>query len=169
MTLHEILDEHKQDFDLVRRLCLECHGLDLTSNYLYSNTDDSFPSRNTSEILGGMISSCLLNLTVAIRINIYQGKIDGKKERLGLIEASYYEDDDLMLKQTTVKDVCDKIIHANSVSMTAFPFGDRSSGVLNTVQFKGTYQGKNWTLDLCMEVFAESVLRLLDRIEEGKA
>lgn len=163
--MDKVLDKYRQDFNEVRRLCLLCHGLDLTSSTLFTKSTYKNPAENTRSVLHGMLSSSLLNLAVAIRINIYQGHVKGKEEILDQFSASYYEDDELIVKSISVKDVCDKIIHADTVEKPVFPEGVLSDDVKLTFQFKGINRGKAWTLDLCLEVFTESVLKLVDRIE----
>jgi translation initiation factor IF-3 len=34
-----------------------------------------------------------------------------------------------------------------------------------SLQFKGSHRKKEWTMDLCLNLFAEQVLTMLDRIE----
>ena len=167
--MEEIIDKHKQDFDEIRRHCLICHGLDLTSNDLFSGPNDEKPSDKTRSVLHSMLSSGLLNLAISIRTNLYQNTIKNRRIPLDTLAASYYEDDELIYKETTIKDVCDKIIHANSITksvlprdITRIPVGVE---VHETFQLKGTKNKRSWTLGLCLDLFAETILKLLDKIE----
>lgn len=163
--MNQLLSKYKQDFDEVRRLCLQCHGLDLTTTTLFATSTYTNPSGNTKSVLDSMLSSGLLNLAVAIRINIYQGWVNGAEESLDMDAASYYYDDEMVAKCATIKEVCDKIIHADSVTKPIFPRELLEHDVKLTFQFKGSHYRRGWTLDLCLELFTESVLSLLDRIE----
>jgi hypothetical protein len=93
--MEEIIDKHKQDFDEIRRHCIICHGLDLTSSDLFSKPNDRKPSNKTKSVLHGMLSSALLNLAISIRINLYQNKIKNQSSPLNTLAASYYEDDEI--------------------------------------------------------------------------
>lgn len=166
--MDEIIDRHRQDFNEVRRLCLLCHGLDLSSSSLFTKSTYKSASENTKSVLHSMLSSSLLNLSVAIRINIYQGNLQGQDEPLDTLSAGFYEDKELIVKPITIKDVCDKIIHADSVTKPILPAELLEDDVKITFQFKGVHRKAAWTLDLCLETFTESVLQLLDRIESGK-
>ena len=167
--MEEIIDKHKQDFDEIRRHCIICHGLDLTSSDLFSKPNDKKPSNKTRSVLHGMLSSALLNLAISIRINLYQNTIKNQSIPLNTLAASYYEDDELIYKETTIKDICDKIIHADSVSKSVLPSDltriHVEEKIHETIQLKGTKNKKRWTVDLCLDLFAEEILKLLDKIE----
>ena len=164
--LDEVLDKHKQDFDEIRRLCLLCHGLDLTSTHLFNSPSYPEPSSRTRSMLHSMLSSSLLNLAVSIRINIYQGVINDYDAPLDRMIASIYQDKELIEKSVTIKDVCDKIIHADTITKPIFPKDQIEPDVKITFQFKGVHRNKAWTLDICLDLFAEAVLKLLDEIEK---
>lgn len=160
----EIFGRHRQDLNEVRRLCLICHGLDLTSDKLFSDSTYNNSSESTKVVFQNLVSGTLLNLAAAIRINIYQGIFQGQ-ERHHLAHCGfYYDDEELVAKDFTIKDVCDKIIHAESISKEAFP-PEVLRGAKVVMQLKGTHQGRRWTLDLSIELFTEAVLNYLDDIE----
>jgi hypothetical protein len=161
--MEDVLDKHKQDFNEVRRLCLICHGLDLTSSNLFTS---SVPSVQTKSVLHSLLSSSLLHLAISIRINLYQGAIKNSKEPLDIITADYYEDLELISQQTTIKDICDKIIHADTVTKPIVPKGLLEPEVKIAFQFKGTNRKEAWTLNLCLDLFTERVLSILDEMEE---
>ncbi len=165
--MEDILEKHKQDFAEVRRLCLLCHGLDLTSSNLFTGSTYTNPSDQTKSVLHSLLSSSLLNLAVSIRVNLYQGLIENKTIPLEAMAADYYEDSELITKSVTIKDVCDKIIHADTVKKPVFPEGLLAHDVILTFQLKGMCRKKTWTLNLCLELFTEGVLILLDEIENS--
>lgn len=162
--MQEIFGRHRQDLNEVRRLCIICHGLDLTSDKLFSDSTYNNSSEATKVVFQNLVSGTLLNLAVAIRINIYQGTLQDQ-DRCHLTHCGfYYDDEELVGKDFTIKDVCDKIIHAESISKEAFPpafLGDAKM----LMQLKGTHQGRRWTLDLSIELYTEAVLNYLDNIE----
>lgn len=163
--MDDILDKHKQDFNEIRRLCLYCHGLDLTTTRLFSGSSCAVPSSETKSTLHNMLSGSLLNLAVSIRINFYQDNFENTLIPLSSLAASILIDDDLRYKEVTIKDVCDKIIHADSVTkpITLDEYLDNDVHV--SIQFKGRYKKQNWTMDICLDLFAEHVLSMLDKLE----
>ncbi len=164
--MKELFGKHRQDFDEVRRLCLICHGLDLTSNVLFSNSTYRLSSESTERVFQNLVSGSLLNLAVSIRINIYQGnELEIESRRLSHC-GFYYYDDELVGKEFSIKDVCDKIIHADTVSKACLPPEMLINNKL-AMQFKGKHNRKAWTLDLSVELFTEAVLSLLDGLENG--
>ncbi|MEJ1412943.1 MAG: hypothetical protein RPU90_05100 [Candidatus Sedimenticola sp. (ex Thyasira tokunagai)] len=165
--MEEILNQHRQEFDEIRRLCLQCHGLDLTSSNIFSGSTYETPSDRTKSVLHSMLSSSLLNLAVSIRVNLYQGTIKNKLIPLKTMAADIYDDEELIIKEVTIKDVCDKIIHADSVSKPIIPEVLLEHDVKISFQLKGINRKKAWTLNLCLENFTESVLILLDEIESN--
>ena len=165
--MENVLDRHKQDFDEIRRLCLLCHGLDLTSSTIFASETSSGLSTATKSVLHSLLSSHLLMLAVSVRINLYQGAIKNFSIPMQTMVAGYYEDDELIVKSPTIKDVCDKIIHADSVTKPILPKNIVDSEVKISFQLKGTNRNKAWTLDLSLELFAETVLELIDSIEQN--
>ena len=162
--MSEILGKHRQDFNEVRRLCLICHGLDLSSDKLFSNSTYNNKLSLTKEIYNNLLSGSLLNLAAAIRINIYQGKF-AKQTNFPISHCGFYfDDEELAQKEFTIKDVCDKIIHADSICKEAFPPAVLGNSKV-AMQLKGKHNGRAWTLDISIELFTEAVLNLLDDLE----
>ena len=162
--MKSIIEQHRQDFNEIRRLCLICHGLDLTSKSLFTDSTYDGRSTDTEIVLQNMISGGLLNLAVALRINIYQKKLTGYSDENISSCVFYYEEPDLISELITIKDVCDKIIHADSVSLDALP-KEITGDAKPCMQLKGTYRKKEWTLDISLELFTEAVLNFLDKLE----
>ena len=160
----EIFSEHRQSYNEIRRLALLCHGLDLTSTNLNDGSCQYPIGESAKEILHEQISCNLLALAVSLRVNFYQ------KQLLNLAAydvrdyAGMYWKDVMFIDKTTVKDVCDKIIHADVFSKSVLPKAV-SNGAYPTIQMQGELRGRKWTLDLCVAVFCEKVLHLLEDIE----
>lgn len=164
-TIKDIISEHRQDFSELRRLCLVCHGLDLTTSSLSLDSSRLNVTESVETALQNLLSSNLLNLAIAIRVNLYQKKI--AKSNIELPDSAWlFYGKDLTVKPATLKQVCDKIIHADSVGKSIFPNGMWKGESKIAIQFKGVEFGKkNWTLDIVLERFAEDVLNLLNDIE----
>jgi hypothetical protein len=122
-------------------------------------------SEATKAVFQNLVSGTLLNLAVAIRVNIYQGKLPNHQENCPLTHCGfYYDNEEMFCKEFTIKDVCDKIIHADTFSKEAFPPKMLGNAKM-TIQLKGTHQSRLWTLDLSIELFTEAVLNYLDTLE----
>lgn len=166
--MREILGRHRQDLNEIRRLCLICHGLDRTSDTLFSDSTYGVSSEATNAVFQNLVSGSLLSLAVAIRVNIYQGKLK-EQENCPLTHRGFYCDDEEMVgRDFTIKDVCDKIIHADTISKEAFPPGIPGNAK-TTTQLKGTHQGHPWTSSLSIELFTEAVLNFVDSLEAAQS
>lgn len=164
--MQDILSSHRQDFGEIRRLCLICHGLDYSTSSLSSGQSRLLLSENLESSLQNLVSGSLLSLAIALRINLYQGKIE--PSRILPTSSWLYFDDELINRPATLKQVVDKIIHADTVIKPVFPPGILRGDTKVAIQFKGTESRKKaWTLNIVLERFAEDVLRLLDEIEVG--
>ena len=134
--MRDIFGRHKQDFNEIRRLCLICHGLDLTTSSLSSPISRLVISENVEDTLHNLVSSNLLSLVIAIRVNIYQNVIN--QPNLELPDSSWlYYDAKLIERPATLKQVCDKIIHADSFSNIVAPSGLIDPEYKIAAQFKG--------------------------------
>ena len=155
--MDNLIEEHRQDFDEIRKLCLQCHGLDLTSSHLFTHSAHSNPSDATKIALQSLISGHLLRLAIAIRINLYQGNIQNSDLGDNVMSAGYYElgEGSPIVTPASIKDVCDKIIHAENLTKSTFPPGliDRETTI--SFQLTGSYRKKKWVLDLSLEIFTE--------------
>ncbi len=166
--MSEIFGQHRQDLNEVRRLCLICHGLDLTSDKLFSDSTYDERLDVTRGVFQNLVSSSLLSLAVSIRINLYQDNLKNSND----VDLSgcgiFYEHQEMRTKPFMIKHVCDKIIHADEIYKEASPSRIFSESKLLT-QFKGKYNGKGWTMDLSIEHFTEAVLNYMDKLELSKS
>ncbi|TMX33299.1 hypothetical protein DA100_17315 [Vibrio sp. Hep-1b-8] len=89
--MKHILKEHRQDFSEIRKLCLICHGLDYTTSSLSSTNSRLKVSEATEGAIQNLVSSYLLNLAIAIRVNLYQNKIEFKDIELPESGTLYYD------------------------------------------------------------------------------
>lgn len=149
---------HRVSVDLIRRLAVECHALDVAAVRLLIDTTVDKPERvkNTYEEL---FSEKLLSLAVAIRTKFYQGLQSKGTEKFVLHSAFLIETEKEVIKDFTIKDVCDKIIHAESITRvlddgTAQP----------TTQVRGTYKNTQWVLHISTGLFCEGILNWLESV-----
>lgn len=160
----EIIERHRQDLAELRRICLVCHGLDLTSTAVFTEKTYGAVSNETARLLQNMISGNVLQLAVALRINIYQDVIAGGME-IDRMAASIYYMDEMYAYPMTVKQVADKIIHADTFSKDALPKEILGDGKI-AFHLTGSYKRREWVVDICVQYIAERVLRMIDTIVE---
>lgn len=163
-----VIKHHIQTFDEIRRLGLVSHGLDLSSSAMFSGSEEYPTSEATLRILTASLSSALLQLAIAIRVNIYQATLCGLEKRELPWWASLYYKDTSKAENINLKTICDKIIHANSVGKDALP-EEVLKGSKMCMQFIGTHKNREWVMDIPVHPFVEYVLALLDEIEGNNA
>lgn len=105
-----------------------------------------------------------MSLVIAIRVNLYQNQISQSDLELPNSAWLYY-DSQLIERPATLKQVCDKVIHADSFSKMIPSDGVIDKDCKITVQFRGSEFKKAWTLNVVLEIFVEDILLLLDNIE----
>lgn len=115
----ELLGKHRITFDKLRSRAIQCHALGLSAYHLFHDSTHFDKTGKTKAIYEELYTSQLLGLAIALRTKFYQG-LDYKKAD------SYVSPCALMYKYTSkgeenqsfsMKDICDKIIHADSVSL----------------------------------------------------
>ncbi|MEO9524669.1 hypothetical protein [Marinobacter alexandrii] len=166
--MDELFGRYRQDFNEIRRLCLICHGLDLSTSTLSTEYSTWKLSEPTNITLQTLVSSTLLHLAIALRTNLYQKSIKGSDILLERSAWLYY-DKELKEAPATLKQVCDKIIHADTFSKSRYPGHLSSHEDKIATQIRGTEQNrKAWTMNLVIDLLAEDILALLDDIETGE-
>ena len=65
----------------------------------------------------------------------------------------------------TIKDVCDKIIHADSLDRVFEKTGDDGRKPITSIS--GTYKRKPWVLEISVDLFCASVLNWVDELEQA--
>jgi hypothetical protein len=113
----QLLGTHKVSFEDVRRLAIECYTLAHSGMTLLESEYEDSEGR-TAAIYETLLSEKLLHLAIAIRTKFYQGtdhrRTSGFLEDTGTYVKGVSAKDEAE-HAFTLKDVCDKIIHANSV------------------------------------------------------
>src|SRR5437899_2163987 len=133
----DLLGMHKVTFETLRSLAIQCHALDLSAYPLFVEGTHADASEKAKATYEELFTSQLLNLAIALRVKFYQG-IDPKTtipyvRHCGLL--------DKKMKNVcfSMKDVCDKIIHADKVEKYM------EKGVREpTTTLRGKERGEEW-------------------------
>jgi len=163
----DVLGTHKVSWDTVRRLAVECHALDSAAFPLLSDSILNDKAGKNRVAYEELFTEKLLALAIALRTKFYQGVNSAK--------TAYYSNDCGLLYRLegeveqgpvefTFKDVCDKIIHADSIHKSV-----ESAYEAEITRLHGTEQrrGKKvtWRLDLSVTLFTECVLNWVAKNE----
>jgi len=144
----------------IRSLAVTCHALDTQFDRLFNaeticgKSDALFNSYNE------LFATHLLSLAISIRVALsdlpeYRSMTSGVRS-CGLFDAGAPREDGGF----AVKDVCDKVIHADDI-FKPVETGVRGAGS----RLRGTHYGKPWEFGLGVSIFCEYLLDWLDRIE----
>lgn len=146
---------HRISVDVIRRLAVECHALDVSAVRLLIDTTIDKPDivRTTYE---EVFSEKLLTLAIALRTKFYQGIPSKGTEKFVGHSAFLLISDREDLRAFTIKDVCDKIIHAESITR---PLDDGTAQPVT--QVRGRHQDVPWVLHISTGLFCEGVLNWL--------
>lgn len=159
----DLFGTHRISVEAIRRLAVECHALDVSAVRLLVDTtvNELGCIRATYEEL---FSETLLSLAIALRTKFYQGVSEKDTERFVAHSAFLLVTDKEVIKAFTIKDVCDKVIHAESIIR---PLDDGTAQPVT--QVRGTQQGAPWVLHISTGLFCEGVLNWLASIEAASA
>lgn len=161
MLLH---GELRVSLESVRELAIECHALDVDAYPLLWDSTHDDKAERTKVLYERLVASKLLGFAIALRTKFYQG-LDHKSTLALASFAGFLDRQHKGVATTdlfTFKDVCDKIIHAESVER--YLEADVPSP---TTTLRGTEWGKDsWELSICISLFMEAVLNWLDEVEE---
>ena len=147
--------------DHIRSLAIQCHALDLQFDLLFNDSTICGYSDRIYETYNRLLSTALLNLAVSIRVSL-NGEPLYKSRESGIGACGLFEDDGPHGDGSfSIKDVCDKLIHADQIRKPIEP-GVRGAGC----QLIGFYQRKQWELGLGVQILAEWVLKWLDEIDD---
>ena len=137
-----------------------CHALDTQFDSLFNADTICDKSPALIESYERLFASTLLNLAISIRVSL-----NHEPEYVSLtsgVQASGLFEKGAPRKEGgfTVKDVCDKIIHADQVFKPHEP-GVRGAGCT----LRGSHRGTPWEFGLGVSILCEFVLAWLDRID----
>lgn len=159
----ELLGTHKVSFESVRALAVQCHALDIAAYHLLSDSTHEDKSGKTKTTYEDMFTFQLLALAIALRTKFYQGANHEATVRYvshcGFLFK--YKNNAEESRAFSFKDVCDKIIHASTVSRYL------ERGVQKpTTTFRGAQGKSEWELSISVSLFAEAVLNWVQDVEE---
>ena len=161
----ELLGTHKVSFESVRALAVQCHALDIAAYHLLSDSTHEDKSGKTKTTYEELFTFQLLALAIALRTKFYQG--ENHKATVRYVShcgfLSNYKNNAENPLEFSFKDVCDKIIHASTVSRHL------ERGVQKpTTTLRGQAQGNKfeWELSISVSLFAEAVLNWVQDVEE---
>ncbi len=153
---------HLVSFETIRSLAIECHALDLSA-FMLLVAGTHQPSRSTTITYEELVTSKLLMLSVAIRTKRYQGVPHADTEKYildcGVLDVTSKGKE--ASHSFTIKDICDKVIHADEVERIV---ADGNNGQITVL--RGKQLGKSWQLHFSISLFAEGVLNWLDEIPD---
>ncbi|MDR3569831.1 MAG: hypothetical protein P4L43_17545 [Syntrophobacteraceae bacterium] len=161
----ELLGTHKVSFDGIRSLAIQCHSLALSAYHLLLGSTHKDKEGRSKRIYEELFTAKLLALAIVIRTTFYQGSSSDTTSSY-IIHSGFlyrYNGDDEKSDIFTIKDVCDKIIHAEEVSMFL------EDGVPNpTTTLLGAYQKHKWELTFSVSLFCEGVLNWLQDLQKAE-
>lgn len=149
---------HRIEYESIRMLAIECHALDLSAHTLLIDGTHS-PSRSTKMAYEQLNTEKILMLAISLRTKFYQGVSNDETENY-VTNCGFLDEDSEGEKRPlalTIKDVCDKLIHANRVERE---FTNNNDGLLTKI--RGTQGKRNWQLTISMSLFSEAILNWID-------
>ena len=161
----KILGKHKISSRYVRSMAIDCLALDIVAFNLFMDGIHADDSILTKDVYEEKLSASLLGLAVAVRTLIYQG-ISDLHEFQNVSYCGFYESDNLKDRaDVTIKDICDKLIHADFIERE-FEKTEKTDQKPIT-KIIGVNKGKQWTLEISVSLFCESVLNWLNNVDNA--
>ena len=161
MKLH---GTHRISFDTVRSLAICCHALDISAYHLLYDSTHTNKDGKTKATYEELLTSQLLALAIALRTKFYQGQ-DHEVTVPYVLNCGFlfkYKNGKEQSATFSIKDVCDKIIHANTVSRH-LECGDK----VPTTTLQGQAQDKSeWEMSMSVSLFAEAVLNWVQDVQD---
>ncbi len=164
----DVLGSHKVSWHAVRRLAIECHALDSAAYPLLNDSILDNKAGKNRVAYEELFTEKLLALAIALRTKFYQG--------VDAAETSRYANDCGLLYRLegegevgpmgfTFKDVCDKIIHAQTIEKSVDTYRDAEITTLNGSELR---RGKRipWRLSLSVTLLTECILNWVAKQEE---
>jgi len=162
-----ILGMHRVSWDAVRRLAVECHALDAAAFILLSDSILDDKDGKTRTVYEELFTDRLLALAIALRTKFNQGVSAADTKRYSLDCGILYRLEQDVEKgpvEFTFNDICNKIIHADSIHKSV-----ETSHEAKITTLQGTEQrhGKkiSWRLGLSVTLFTESILNWVAKNE----
>lgn len=153
--------KYRIELDYIRALALQCHALDLQFDRLFNEDSICGYSDRIYRAYNRLLSINLLNLAISIRISLNSEPVYERRDS-GISACGLFEDLGPHRDGSfSLKDVCDKIIHAKRI------FKPIEKGVQATgCTLVGSHRGNQWEFGLGIQILSEYVLKWLDEIDE---
>lgn len=165
----QLLGTHKVSYEAIRRLTIECYALARSGMSLLKKSEYEDTKGRTAALYEELLSEKLLQLAIAIRTKFYQGadhrRTSGFLEETGSYLKGIAANDERE-HPYTLKDICDKIIHASSVIFKLDADLDVTFIDLMGTQSIGGQQ-QHWLLSLLLPEVCEGILGWLDATSES--
>jgi len=166
----DILGTHKVTWGAVRRLAIECHALDSSAYPLLANSILNDKTEKNRAVYEELFTEKLLALAITLRTKFYQGVDPSGTAYYANDCALLYRvegDDEIGPISFTFKDVCDKIIHAETIEKSV---GSSHDAEITTICGVENRRGQivPWKLALSVTLFTECVLNWVATVENGQ-
>lgn len=150
--------------DEIRKLAIEVIALDRSAYTLFVYLGSTQKTPASVRAYEELFASCVIRLAIAIRIRLDQNYRDDVLPFFSYcpvdIEVEPEGRPSYLIHRVTLRTVCDKVIHAESVERDA---EDNSEGAMTTYMGSGKRSERGtWTMRLSVATFAEAVLVWLD-------
>jgi len=159
MQLH---GTHKISLETIRTLAINCHALDLAGFHLFVDGTHTDMDGRTQSAYEELLTSQLLGLAVALRTKFYQG-VDFKNTNCYVSASALLYKIENGVEQSvsfTIKDICDKIIHATTFKRDLEPGIEKP-----TTTITGSRGNEKWELGISISLFSEGVLNWLQTVQ----
>jgi hypothetical protein len=144
-------------------LAIECHAYDVQFDRLFNQTTIFGVSSSVYPTYNRLLSSALLNLAIAIRVAL-SSELEYRDKSYVTPAALFLEGGPHADGTFSIKDLCDKLIHADKVWKPIEP-GVQNAGC----ELVGYHGKKKWVVGLGVQIFCECVLKWLDEIENRRS
>lgn len=148
--------------DHIRALAIECHAYDVQFDRLFNQATICGASEAIVRTYDRLISISLLNLAIAVRVSLAD---EPEYKSAGHIDSAVLLLQGMVspVKGISIKDVCDKLIHADRIYKPK-EHGVRGAGT----ELTGTNHGEAWRVGLGVQIFCEYLLGWVEDIEQRR-
>ncbi|HEU4878432.1 MAG TPA: hypothetical protein VFT21_03215 [Gemmatimonadaceae bacterium] len=143
-------------YEHVRTLAIQCHALDTDFDRLFNERTVEDKYELTYRTFNRLFSTSLLNLAISIRVSLAK---EPEYKEAGRVTPAVLllEGQPPKAGEFSIKDICDKLIHAGSITKPIEP-GTRGAAC----ELTGTQWGETWKIGLGVEIFSNYILEWMD-------
>jgi hypothetical protein len=144
--------------DHIRALAIECHALDVQFDVLFNGPTICGTTETTRRVHNRLLSTTLLSLAISVRVSLAN---EPKYSQIAAVQPSAIYEVGGEIHSCSIKDICDKLIHADRIYRPIEP-GVRGG----CCELSGRLRKQPWALGLSVQIFCEYMLRWLDELEQ---